>query len=127
MRVLCGADIVEIGRMERVMTASARFAEKVFTRVEIGYCESKKSRKYESYAARFAAKEAVLKALGTGMSAGVAFTEIEVENDARTGTPAINLSGKAAGIFSEMGCTSLSVSLSHTSANALATVVLLCE
>jgi len=127
MRVRCGTDIVEIGRIKRSLASNARFADKVFTGDEIKYCESKNAGRHASYAARFAAKEAFLKALGVGIFAGAALTEIEVSIDAESGAPSLRLYGGAAEIYKMKGGASLTVSLSHTSQTALATVVILCE
>jgi holo-[acyl-carrier protein] synthase len=126
MRVCCGTDIADVGRVENSIKTNARFAAKVFTGAEIEYCESRSAGKYESYAARFAAKEAFLKAIGIGLFAGAALTEIEILNDRVTGEPALRLSGNAAGLYRQKGGASLSVSLSHTAGLALATVVMLC-
>ena len=127
MRVRCGTDIIEVNRMEKSLASNARFAEKVFTEAEIEYCESKNAGRYESYAVRFAAKEALLKAMGVGMFAGAALTEIEIINDAESGAPSVRLYGGAAEIYKGIGGASLSVSLSHTSHTAIAMVVMLCE
>jgi holo-[acyl-carrier protein] synthase len=126
VRVCCGVDIVDVKRIEDTLTANAKFAAKVFTEAEVVYCESKKLGKYESYAARFAAKEAFLKALGIGMYAGAALTEIEVVKDRATGRPDLRLSGGAADIYGKKDGFSISVSLSHTEDTAIAIVVMMC-
>jgi len=126
MRVRCGIDIIETERIEKALKRSARFADKVFTETEILYCDSRNAGKYESYAARFAAKEAFLKSLGTGLFSGAALNEIEVVNDAETGEPSMRLSGGAARLYGEKGGISLAVSLSHTGKTAAASVVMLC-
>jgi holo-[acyl-carrier protein] synthase len=127
MRVLCGTDIIDVRRVEKTINSNAGFTKKVFTNGEINYCESRKAGRYESYAARFAAKEAFLKALGIGLYAGAALLEIEIVNDAATGAPSLNLCGGAAEIYGRTGCVDISVSLTHTAETALATVVVLCE
>ena len=126
MDIRCGTDIIEVRRIEKSLDSVAGFAKKVFTDGEIAYCDKKKAGRHESYAARFAAKEAFMKALGIGMFAGAAFNEIEVENDAETGAPRLILHGGAAEQYAGIGGTSLSVSLSHTAETAVATVVILC-
>ena len=126
MRVRCGTDIVDVKRIENALKSNARFSSKVFTEAETAYCESKKAGRYQSYAARFAAKEAFLKALGVGLSGGAALREVEVANDANTGAPIICLHGGAAGLYKQNGGASLSVSLSHTADAAIAVVVMLC-
>jgi holo-[acyl-carrier protein] synthase len=125
MHVRCGTDIVDIIRIEKALKRGGRFINKVYTDREIESCESKKGKRYESYAARFAAKEAFLKALGVGMFAGAALNEIEIANDAATGAPALILSGGAARLYDDRGGISVSVSLSHTAETAVATVVAL--
>ena len=126
MRVRCGTDMINVKRIEHSLKSNELFAAKVFTEREIDYCESKNAGRYESYAARFAAKEAFMKALGVGMFNGAAFNEIEIINDEATCEPQMNLSGGAAGLYEQIGGASLSVSLTHTSETALAMVVLLC-
>ena len=125
MGIRCGVDIADVKRIEHSLKSNGLFAAKVFTEGEIGYCESKKARKYESYAARFAAKEAFMKALGTGMLNGAGFTEIEVVNDAATGEPHLKLHGGAAKLYDQTNGASLSLSLSHTPETAIAMVAML--
>ena len=127
MRVLCGTDIIDVNRIKRSLESNTGFAAKIFTVGEIEYCESRKAGRYESYAARFAAKEAFLKALGIGLYSGAALPEIEIANDAATGAPTLNLYGGAAELYGRTGGASLAVSLSHTAETALATVVILCD
>ncbi|MCL2058623.1 MAG: holo-ACP synthase [Oscillospiraceae bacterium] len=126
MQVRCGTDIIDIKRIKHSIDSNGRFAQKVYTDAEIAYCDSKSAGRYASYAARFAAKEAFLKALGAGLYNGAALTEIEVVNDAATGEPALQLYGGACSLYNQKGGISLSVSLSHTAEAALATVVMLC-
>ena len=127
MAIRSGIDIIDVKRIEQSLKSNERFAAKVFTEREIDYCESKKARRFESYAARFAAKEAFMKAIGVGMLNGAGFTEIEVINDGATGEPHLCLHGGAADLYRQNNGASLSVSLSHTSETALASVVLLCD
>lgn len=125
MGVYCGVDIVEIDRIEKSLgTTREGFKNKVFTEKEIEYCEARKASRFESYAARFAAKEAVSKALGTGISKGIGLKDIEVSKDAN-GRPGVLLSGKAKEIFEEMQATDISLSLSHCKTYAVAYCVIL--
>ena len=126
MQVLCGTDIVDVKRIEAALKSNARFAEKVFTVAEIKYCESKNAGKYQSYAARFAAKEAYLKALGVGISGSASLADVEVVNDEITGRPTLCLHGGAAETYTARRGESLSVSISHTAETAIAIVVILC-
>jgi holo-[acyl-carrier protein] synthase len=87
------------------------FKEKVFTKKEIEYCESK-TNKFQNYAARFAAKEAFLKAIGTGWRDGLAFNDIEIINDP-LGKPEIKLYGKSKEYFDNNGIKNIHVSISH--------------
>jgi holo-[acyl-carrier protein] synthase len=98
-----------------------RLQRRVFTEKEIAYCE-KRARKHESYAARFAAKEAVMKALGRGWGAKVAWLDIEVVN-APGGAPRINLYRATAQLAQERGIQRFSLSLTHTEGHAMAFVI----
>jgi holo-[acyl-carrier protein] synthase len=123
MIVGTGIDIVEV---PRVASAIARFGERflrrIYTEAEIRYCESKANR-IERYAARFAAKEAALKAIGTGWKRGVAWTDVEVRREPG-GRPTIGFSGKAAEFARGLGMAHASLSLSHTAEQAIAQVIL---
>lgn len=124
MSINCGVDIIEINRIKETMEASGpAFVERVFTEAEKNYCESKKAVKYKSYAARFAAKEAVAKALGTGIQEGISWTDIEVITN-ETGAPSIILSGMAKEKFKLSGGESISISLSHGDDHAIAFAVI---
>src|SRR6185436_10163786 len=102
MIVAIGIDIVEISRMQEVFARRGeRFRSRVFTEAEIEYCEGRASR-LESYAARFAAKEAVMKALGTGWAEGIAWRDIEVTRD-EAGKPGLELTGRARERFTTLG------------------------
>lgn len=116
-----GTDIAEVSRIGKSIENDA-FKIKVFSETEIVYCESK-ANKAENYAARFAAKEAFVKALGTGLRGEMFINEIEVVND-DLGKPTIRLSGKAAETISTKNIKTIHVSLSHTKEMAMATVVL---
>jgi holo-[acyl-carrier protein] synthase len=117
---------IDLERVDRIRAAlerhGRRFLERVFTAQEIAYAEGRKAR-CESYAARFAAKEAAMKALGTGWDRGVRWLDIEIVREA-SGRPGLRFHGRAAEIAAGMGCRSASVSLSHSSDNAIAQVIL---
>jgi holo-[acyl-carrier protein] synthase len=115
-----GTDIIEVERVARAISKEA-FKKKVFSEREIAYCESQK--KEESFAARFAAKEAFFKALGTGWRDGMGITEVEILND-ELGKPEIFLSGKAKEVFEQKGGTHIHLSLSHVKTQAIAFVIL---
>lgn len=123
MGVLMGVDIVETARIQKSLTMTASFRSRVFTRDEIEYCESRKASRFSSYAARFAAKEAVSKALGTGISGGLILKDIEVVKDDRGG-PTILLHGRAKELYDSMNAASISVSLSHCRDYAVASVAI---
>ncbi len=115
-----GVDIIEVERVERtVERLGERFLRRIFTDGEIDHCGDR----YESLAALFAAKEAVSKALGTGIK-GMSFTDIEVTHD-ELGKPYLRLHGNAAHLADEIGLTEWSISLSHTRDMAVAFVVAL--
>src|SRR6202007_2536853 len=93
-----GIDMIEVERVERALThprTGERFRDRVYTAREVAYCESRGRPRYQSYAARFAAKEAAMKAMGTGWNRNVGWREIEVVRE-RGRAPTISLSGKAA-------------------------------
>lgn len=124
MNVLCGVDIVEIDRIKASFEKLGdTFRDRIFTRNEVEYCESRKAVKYKSYAARFAAKEAVSKAFGTGMGDRIGFKDIEIRNDEK-GKPYVNLLGKARELFDEMNGVEISISMSHSDNYAVAFVVI---
>jgi holo-[acyl-carrier protein] synthase len=117
-----GTDLMEIARIERsIERYGERFLERVFTPGEVEYCMARKN-SAESFAARFAAKEAGAKALGTGISRGVSWPEFEVRRQ-RGQRPELHLHGRAAAIAEQLGITRLSLSLSHSREHSLAVVV----
>jgi holo-[acyl-carrier protein] synthase len=116
-----GIDIIEVSRIQNVMEKDIGFREKIFTKGEIDYCEKKKN-KYQHYAARFSAKEAFLKAIGTGWRFGIRFADIEVHHD-DFGKPLIRLYGIAEELALRDGITSIQVSLSHVKEMATAVVI----
>ena len=122
MVVGLGTDLAEIARVRRsVERFGSRFLERIYTPGEIAYCMRKKDAA-ESLAARFAAKEAGAKALGTGISRGVSWQEFEVRREP-SGKPSLWLSGRAAELAAELGIDRLSLSLTHTRDLAMAVVI----
>lgn len=123
MSVYCGVDIIEIERLRRSIEETGGFKERVFTGREIEYCDKRNKARYESYAARFAGKEAVLKALGTGLAEGLEWKMIEILNDEK-GKPHVTLSQKALELYEGMGAGDMDISLSHCGSYAVAYVVI---
>ena len=122
MVVGLGTDLAEIARVRRsVERFGSRFLDRIYTPGEIAYCLRKKDAA-ESLAARFAAKEAGAKALGTGISRGVSWQEFEVRREPG-GKPLLRLSGRAAELAAELGIDRLSLSLTHTRDLAMAVVI----
>jgi len=125
MIISTGVDLAEVERikaaLERARTGR-RFRTRVFTGQEIAYCESRGRGKYESYAARFAAKEAVMKALGRGWGARVRWLDIEVQRT-RSGKPEIALRGTTAQLAVELGIRDWALSITHTKEHSLAFVI----
>jgi holo-[acyl-carrier protein] synthase len=118
-----GTDLIEIARIaESVRRYGDRFLRRIFTPREIEYCQRKKNAG-ESFAARFAAKEAGAKALGTGISQGVGWLELEVTREP-SGRPCLQLSGRAAERAAGLGVAHVSLSLTHSRDLALAVVVM---
>jgi len=117
-----GTDIIEIARIERsVERFGDAFLERVFTAGEIAYCQRKRNAA-ESLAARFAAKEAGAKALGTGISRGVSWREFEVRRQPGQ-RPELHLSGRAAEIAGKLGIRHISLSLTHSRSVSMAVVI----
>lgn len=112
-----GCDIIEIERVKKACETDL-FVKRVFTEKEIAYCNMRKTQAYSSFAARFAAKEAVLKAFGTGFRNGK-LTEIEITND-ELGKPIITLSGYHKALADEKGVANIHISLSHSKTQAIA-------
>ena len=117
-----GIDLIEVDRVAAKIGKASGFREMVFSKNEIAYCETK-AKKFEHYAARFAAKEAFLKALGTGWKNGTSFNEIEILGDDE-GKPQLNLLGETAASLAGLKLDKISVSLSHLKAVASAVVVI---
>ena len=123
MIVGTGIDITEVPRIrEAIQRHGERFLQRIFTEGEIQYCESKVNR-VERYAARFAAKEAGMKAIGTGWNHGVRWRDIEVARKPG-GRPTLVLHGKAAEFAAKLGATNVALSLTHTAEQAMAQVIL---
>lgn len=123
MTVGAGIDIAETQRIEQVLKRHGeRFSRKIFTPSEIAYCERFKN-KAERYAARFAAKEAAFKALGTGWANGVRWLEVEISHQS-SGKPELLLSGRARELAEQLGVTHAVVSISHASRYVVAQVIL---
>lgn len=122
MIVGTGIDIAETQRIEQALARHGeRFARRVFTAAEIAYCERFKN-KAERYAARFAAKEAAFKALGTGWAKGIHWLEVEIVHQP-TGKPELALTGRAHELAHQLGVTHAFVSISHASRYVIAQVI----
>lgn len=118
-----GIDLVEIARIERLLEEHGeRFLARCFTEVERAYADSGGGRRAERYAARFAGKEAVLKAIGTGWAQGTRWTEIEFDH-ATGGQPIVRISGTCAAMARSRGISNWHVSLTHTASLAMASVI----
>ena len=123
MIVGSGIDVVEIGRIQQSMDRyGQRFLARVYTEAEQAYC-LRKRKSAESFAARFAAKEAGAKALGTGISQGVSWLEIEVAREPG-GRPTLQFHGRAAELAARLGARRSALSMTHTAELAMASVVI---
>src|SRR6516225_3241550 len=117
-----GIDVAEVGRIRDVIESQTeRFVRRVYTQAEAAYCEQFKN-KYERYAGRFAAKEAAMKALGTGWSRGVRWVDVEVVRH-RGGRPTLELKGEARKIADRLGVKCIALSMTHTVEQAIAQVI----
>lgn len=116
--VRSGVDIVEIARMKRVLERTPSFARRVFSAEECTYCEAQ-TQPESAFALRFAAKSAVLKALGTGYNEGIGVRDVEVRRNAK-GRPTVVLRGKARQTAKDLGVVDLPLSLSYTHTDAVA-------
>ena len=122
--MICGSgvDIAETSRIEQSLERHGqRFASKVFTPAEIAYCEKFKNRA-ERYAARFAAKEAAFKALGTGWREGIRWLDVEVTHQP-SGKPELLLAGRAEEVARQLGVSRISISISHSDRYVVALVI----
>jgi holo-[acyl-carrier protein] synthase len=123
MIVGLGIDIAEVDRVKAAIERHGeRFLRRIYTDAEIRYCESK-ANKFERFAGRFAAKEAAMKAIGTGWKGGVAWREFEVVREP-SGRPTVRFHGKAAEFAQRLGARRASLSISHTEQQAIAQVIL---
>lgn len=122
MIVGLGVDIAEVGRIEAAIVRHGRpFLQRVFTTAEIAYCERHRDRA-ERFAGRFAAKEAAMKALGTGWRRGVRWVDIEVVREP-SGKPTLKLSGASRVIADRLGVKNIALTITHTGNMALAEVI----
>ena len=123
MLIGTGVDLIEVERIAHsIERFGERFLRRVYTDHEIAYCRGRRV-SAESFAARFAAKEAGAKALGTGISRGVTWNEFQVARNPG-GRPILELRGRAALLAKELGVRAISLSLTHTGSLAMATVVM---
>jgi holo-[acyl-carrier protein] synthase len=117
-----GVDIAEVPRIKTAIERHGEpFLRRIFTPNEVEYCERFKN-KFERYAGRFAAKEAAMKALGTGWRRGIRWVDLEVVREP-SGRPTLALVGEAAKIAAQLGVKRISLSITHTEAQALAQVI----
>jgi holo-[acyl-carrier protein] synthase len=124
-RILIGTDIVEAARLTALLVDQPGLASRIFTARELSYCDGRR-RGAEHLAARFAAKEAVLKALGTGLGPLMRWADVEVVNRL-DGRPEIRLHGRVAAVARRRGAERIDVSLSHTAGLAIACALLVCQ
>lgn len=120
-----GVDIVEIPRMRAILARTPSFSARVFSEDERAYCDGQAD-PAKHYAARFAAKEAALKALGTGFSEGIGVRDVEVRRNAK-GRPSLVLHGRAREVAQAMAVTDMPLSLSHSATDAVACVIAITE
>ena len=123
MIISIGIDIIEVQRVRETIERTPRFAERVFTAAERAYCESRGAVAAQHYAARFAAKEAALKALQTGWSGGISWQDVEVSAK-ESGAPLISFYGRALELYEQSGATAAHISIAHTTEHAIAQVIL---
>ena len=123
MIVSIGIDIIEVARIREVLARTPRFTERVFTAAERAYCDSRGVVAAQHYAARFAAKEAALKALKTGWRNGISWQDVEI-GSLESGAPFLTFHGESKKLFEESGATVAHLSISHTTQHAIAQVVL---
>lgn len=121
MNIKCGTDIIEIKRIkEDIEKLGEKFLNRIYTKKEIEYCESKKSQKYQSYAVRFAAKEAIYKAISSQLESkhSIEWKKLEILND-ENGRPVVQVH------YSNLKIDTVDVSLSHCNEYAVATVIVI--
>jgi holo-[acyl-carrier protein] synthase len=117
-----GTDIIEVYRIRETIERTPRFVERVFTEKERTYCDNKGAAAAQSYAGKFAAKEAFLKALKTGWRGKITWHDIEIINDEQ-GVPNFNISGEAEKLLKDSGAENVHLSISHTTKHATAQVI----
>ena len=118
-----GIDIIEVARIREVLLRTPRFVERVFTQAERAYCDSRGVVSAQHYAARFAAKEAALKALQTGWRGGISWQDVEI-SARESGAPYLIFTGQVLEVFNKFGATQTHLSMSHTTQHAIAQVIL---
>ena len=123
MIISIGIDIIEVARIREVLLRTPRFADRVFTAAERAYCDSRGVVAAQHYAARFAAKEAALKALQTGWRGGISWQDVEI-SARESGAPYLIFRGEVLAVFEKFGATATHLSMSHTSEHAIAQVIL---
>ena len=123
MIVAIGIDIIEVTRIREVLARTPRFRERVFTSAERAYCDSRGAVAAQHYAARFAAKEAALKALQTGWRGGISWQDVEVASK-ESGAPYLIFTGQVLEVFEKFGATATHLTISHTTQHAIAQVIL---
>ncbi|MDT5062029.1 MAG: holo-[acyl-carrier protein] synthase [Acidobacteriota bacterium] len=123
MIISIGIDIIEVRRVREVISRTPRFVERVYTERERAYCDSRGAVAAQHYAARFAAKEAALKALQTGWTGGIAWQDIEVVSR-DSGAPMLLFRGRVLELYEQSRARAAHLSISHTSEHAIAQVIL---
>ena len=123
MIISIGIDIIEVARIREVLLRTPRFAERVFTAAERKYCDTRGVVAAQHYAARFAAKEAALKALQTGWRGGISWQDVEVAAR-ESGAPYLIFRGQVLEVYKKFSATATHLSLSHTNEHAIAQVIL---
>ena len=123
MIISIGIDIIEVARIREVLLRTPRFADRVFTAAERTYCDSRGVVAAQHYAARFAAKEAALKALQTGWRGGISWQDVEISSR-ESGAPYLIFTGEVLTVFEKFRATATHLSMSHTSEHAIAQVIL---
>jgi len=118
-----GIDIIEVARIREVLLRTPRFGDRVYTAAERAYCDSRGVVAAQHYAARFAAKEAALKALQTGWRGGISWQDVEISAH-ESGAPYLIFRGEVLAVFEKFRATATHLSMSHTSEHAIAQVIL---
>ena len=125
-RIRVGVDMVGVGRVSRLIEENAEVLDTLFTAREQSYCANRKRKRVEHLAARFAAKEAVLKAFGTGLGQRMRWTDVEIVNEIN-GRPGVRLHGEVAAYAERQRLADLDVSLAHSDGVAMAHAVTVWE